>query len=65
MREEQWQLFCDEATAMLVPGTAFDLMVIDTLAKAMMGGDENSAKDAGMFDLMVQGTSKNRPFVGG
>jgi hypothetical protein len=52
--EEEWAAFCTEAMAMLPEDfEGYDLVVIDTLARSLEGGDENSAKDAGLVAKMV------------
>lgn len=54
MDSAEWDIFMDEVFAALKEGEFYDLIVIDTAARALDGGDENNSKDMGSFIRMVK-----------
>lgn len=50
--ENEWETFVDEARDYFPDGV--DLLVLDTVSRAMHGLDENATKDAGAFTRMCQ-----------
>lgn len=54
MDPSEWDIFLDEVFVPLAKEEFYDLIVIDTAAASLQGGDENNSKDMGNFIRMVQ-----------